>query len=115
MKGAISMGVAIVAFVVAMTAPAGAGSFPNDGKIYLKNQSDLTIGISFSDASYWVAIGPRERFYGYNINRYEDVGYDFDVDLDGYVDTTYTINLQGAKKRTHTIGNFGLISIVNQE
>jgi hypothetical protein len=115
MKGITGLGVAVAALVIAFAPSAGAGPYPNDGKIYLKNMSSQFVNIGLSEGSLFFTIAPRGRYLAYNLNRFEDVYIDFDSDLDLFTDATYYFNLDGDKVHKHVIGDLGIYSLTNQD
>lgn len=114
MKLALGLAVAVAGLVLSLARPVGA-AYPDDGKITIKNMTPVTIGISRSVDPFITSIPPKKSYKLTKVNRFEAVGIDFDYDGDSSVDTTYPLNLAGAKSFNLTIGTFGMISIVNQE
>lgn len=107
------LGLSIAAAVACLAAPAGAQEFPNDGQIIIKNQSGFTVGVSTQDSDFFFVVPPKRKARLRNVSRTQEVLVDFDGDNDGLVDATYGVQLLGGKKATHTIGDFGLLGILN--
>lgn len=114
MKALACAVVAVAALVVSLPRPAGAG-FPDDGKIILKNKSSFTLNISRTEDEFFLEVAPGRTFKLTNVNRYEGVPIDFDVDNDTNVDTTYVFDLDGNKVAKFTIGDLGILSLSTQQ
>lgn len=114
MKLALGFAVAVAAVVASLASPAGA-TFPDDGKVIIKNVSGNTVNVGLAEDAFLYTLAPGKSFRVTAVNRFEQLSIDFDVDGDSIPDTNYGIALNGDKVGRYTIGDFGLYSIFTQE
>jgi len=105
---------AFVSGFVALSCLAGAATAagPTTGKVVFRNYSSLVIGVGIVGDDTGVYMPPgrgRATFKGVALD--EDYAFGFDLDLDGDAEAPFTYNLNGNRKGTITIGDFGVFAL----